>query len=85
MMNAKKELEPEYRGKTSAFKEISDCIEKMKIEHGCKKHNGENEKKKLNDMNTRRAEKNHLKKLKCNKRKEDEGDECKNELTKSKK
>ena len=26
-----------------------------------------------------------MKKLKCNKRKEDEGDECKNELTKSKK
>ena len=56
----------------------------MKIECGFEKHNGKNEKKKLNDRNTRREDKKHMKRLKLNKWNEEEVNWCKNELNKSK-
>ena len=48
-------------------------MQKMKIKHDNKIHNGKNEKMTLNDRNTRCEEKKNMKKLKFNKRREDGG------------
>ena len=71
MMNIK-EAESECRGKTSAHEEISNFMEKIKLDKNYKKHNGENNKKKQIDRNTRCIEKKHMRKLKCNKLNENE-------------
>ena len=83
MMNIK-EAESECRGKTSTHEEISNFIEKTKLEKNCKKQNGENSKKKIADRNTRCEEKKHVIKLKCNKRNENEVCECAKKVIKSK-